>query len=459
MDNTNPIMNRKQKTVIAALLYMRRMKRRKHTGCIPFVSAGSSMGSTIALSWNFGWTVTCSSSISGCQGSCLTSCWHEWDPAFQSWTPVFGGQLVLLSGSLSVYGDSFRTIAFSYRVGHCTVCRVVREVAAAIWQVLGAEFMPAPSREDCLSVAEGFRERWNVPNCVGSIDGKHVIIQAPDSSCSLYFRVVDVGGYGRTSDGGTLYNSAFGEGLRDGTLDLPEDAAIRGAEQRRRMPLSRARLVVECAFGILSSQWRMYRRVIGASPATAEVCVKATCVLHNDLRVMTLRRKETSAGYRNGNQFESVLAQFEALLVVLAPHLRKQRTNSRVPMDPEQRLAVCLRSSQQVMQKRMGGTGRNMKRKRLWTIFCPPSHLFGGTVNHCRQCETATHCAVFAVLDRIGETIGVVLFPKTERKKACLQIYSFVYFHELFLRLLEYAFVLSCIGTIFYGRTRQRHHS
>ncbi|KAL2093032.1 hypothetical protein ACEWY4_010344 [Coilia grayii] len=255
-------------------------------------------------------------------------------------------------------GDSFRTIAFSYRVGHCTVCRVVREVAAAIWQVLVSEFLPAPSREDWLSVAEGFRERWNFPNCVGSIDGKHVIIQAPDNSGSLYFnykgtysiillavvdsnylfRVVDAGGYGRTSDGGTLYNSTFGEGLRDGTLDLPEDATIRGAEQRGRMPfvfvgdeafplrwnlmrpfpgpyvpgekrifnsrLSRARLVVECAFGILSSQWRMYRRVIGASPATAEVCVRATCVLHNYLRVMTLRRKETSPprGVQDGSK-------------------------------------------------------------------------------------------------------------------------------------------------------------
>ena len=107
--------------------------------------------------------------------------------------------------------------------------------------------------------------------------------------------------------------------------DLPEDAFIPGSEQRGRMPfvfvgdeafplrrnlmrpfpgphvpgerrvfnyrLSRARLVVECAFGILSSQWRMYRRVMGVSPTTAETCVRATCVLHNYLRVMTLRRR------------------------------------------------------------------------------------------------------------------------------------------------------------------------
>jgi hypothetical protein len=43
-------------------------------------------------------------------------------------------------------------------------------------------------------------------------------------------------------------------------------------------------LVVENAFGILSSQWRIYRRVIEVRPELAERCVKATCVLHNLLR-------------------------------------------------------------------------------------------------------------------------------------------------------------------------------
>lgn len=51
--------------------------------------------------------------------------------------------------------------------------------------------------------------------------------------------------------------------------------------------LSRARRMVECAFGILSSQWRIYKRPINTSIQTAENIVKATVVLHNFLRQNT----------------------------------------------------------------------------------------------------------------------------------------------------------------------------
>ncbi|KAJ4937403.1 hypothetical protein JOQ06_001964 [Pogonophryne albipinna] len=174
-------------------------------------------------------------------------------------------------------------------------------------------------KEDWRAIAVEFQERWNFPNCIGAIDGKHVVIQALANSGSLYFnyksthslvllavvdaqylfRVVDVGGFGKSSDSGSLRNSAFGESLRDGSLQLPPDTVIPGAERlgllahvfvgdeafplldnllhpfpghhltlERRMfnyCLSRARLVVECAFGILTSQWRMLRRVITTS--------------------------------------------------------------------------------------------------------------------------------------------------------------------------------------------------
>ncbi|XP_067270790.1 uncharacterized protein [Pseudorasbora parva] len=235
-------------------------------------------------------------------------------------------------------GDSFRTIAGSFRVGVSTVCQVVPDVVAAIWDCLVDEFMAVPSTAEWRSIAEGFEERWNFPHCCGALDGKHVMIKAPPNTGSLFhnykgtfslvllavvyskycFRIIDVGGYGRTSDVGTLANSAFGQALRGGTLHLPPDHPLPGADHRGPQPhvfvadeafplrmnlmrpfpgrtlprekrvfnyrLSRARLVVENAFGILSSQWRMYRRLIEVHPDVVEGCVKATCVLHNFMR-------------------------------------------------------------------------------------------------------------------------------------------------------------------------------
>ncbi|KAL2099423.1 hypothetical protein ACEWY4_005903 [Coilia grayii] len=48
--------------------------------------------------------------------------------------------------------------------------------------------------------------------------------------------------------------------------------------------LSHVRRIVECAFGILATQWRVYRRVLCVSPEVAESIVKATCILQNFMR-------------------------------------------------------------------------------------------------------------------------------------------------------------------------------
>ncbi|KAL7385137.1 hypothetical protein ABVT39_016381 [Epinephelus coioides] len=120
-------------------------------------------------------------------------------------------------------GDSYRTIANSFRVGVSSVSRIVADVVSAIWDCLVGEFMAMPTTEEWRSITEGFEERWNFPLCCGVVDGKHM----------------------------------------------------------------RARLVVENTFGILASQWRMYRRALEVHPDVAKRCVKATCVLHNFLRKTT----------------------------------------------------------------------------------------------------------------------------------------------------------------------------
>jgi hypothetical protein len=127
-----------------------------------------------------------------------------------------------------------------------------------------------------------------------------------------YFRVVNVGAYGKGSDGGTLRDTAFGQALQDSTLEFPPPASLPGAEDLGPVPhvlfgdeafplrpnlmrpyagcqlplpkpvrifnkrLSCARLFVECAFGILAARWRMYWSVLGLSHSNVDACVKAT---------------------------------------------------------------------------------------------------------------------------------------------------------------------------------------
>ncbi|KAL2085802.1 hypothetical protein ACEWY4_019122 [Coilia grayii] len=233
-------------------------------------------------------------------------------------------------------GDSFRSVAFSYRVGVSTVAGVVKQVCEAIWDCLQDTYMPVPDAAEWRRIAADFNN-LAFPNCLGAMDGKHVVIEAPPRSGSLYynykgtfsivllavvdakyrFRLVDVGAYGKNSDGGTLAASAFGAALRRGSLDIPEDSPLPGAEHLGAMPfvfvadeafplrknimrpypghtagekrafnfrLSHVRRIVECAFGILATQWRVYRRVLCVSPEVAESIVKATCILQNFMR-------------------------------------------------------------------------------------------------------------------------------------------------------------------------------
>ena len=89
-----------------------------------------------------------------------------------------------------------------------------------------------------MAVSKEYEVIWNFPHCVGAIDGKHVVIQAPSNSGSTFFNykgthsivlllvcdfhyhflMVDIGDAGRHSGGGVLSNSAFGRALEDNSV-------------------------------------------------------------------------------------------------------------------------------------------------------------------------------------------------------------------------------------------------
>ncbi|XP_017490068.1 PREDICTED: reticulon-4 isoform X2 [Rhagoletis zephyria] len=84
-------------------------------------------------------------------------------------------------------GDSFKTIAESFRLGYTTIQEIVHTTCAALWGILSKTVMPIPDESRWKSIEGDFSQKWNYPNCIGALDGKHVQIFAPPKTGSLYF--------------------------------------------------------------------------------------------------------------------------------------------------------------------------------------------------------------------------------------------------------------------------------
>lgn len=248
-----------------------------------------------------------------------------------------------------VTGDAQTTIASSYRVSPPTVSRIVRETCEVIWYELNERnFLKVPSTEDSWrKVADAFETKWNFPHCLGAIDGKHVVMQAPSRSGSDYFNykkthsivlmavcnanyeftLLDIGDAGRQSDGGVYKNSKLGFAIDNNQINIPPPGQIRNAGtklypyvfvaddafmmkpfmlkpfarldacQKRKIfyyRLSRARRVIENCFGIAAARFRIFRRPIIAQVDTVNSITKAVVGLHNFLMVSQRMHSDSS---------------------------------------------------------------------------------------------------------------------------------------------------------------------
>ncbi|CAN8013953.1 unnamed protein product [Ixodes persulcatus] len=275
--------------------------------------------------------------------------------------PIWPGERLAMTLRYMSSGDLVQDIALSFRVGISTARLAIRDTCRALWKRLQPLYMAKPDTNAWLQVAEGFSRSWQFPNCLGAVDGKPIMIQAPEKSGSMYFNykgtysivllavvdsdykfvVVDVGAYGKQSDGGVLKQSIFRKLLEEGRLGLPRDLPLpntrlpapcvfvgdeaypgRGVDAEKRIfnyRLSRARGCAENAFGILVTRWRILERRLGGNPQNAEELVKALCVLHNFLMsqhagddtycAASYADDINAAGQRKGGQWRKLLVQ------------------------------------------------------------------------------------------------------------------------------------------------------
>ena len=109
---------------------------------------------------------------------------------------------------------------------------ILKQTCDVMYSCLSELYLSPPSSQtDCQMISTDFEEIWNLPHVVGAIDGKHVRIQCPNKTGSLYhnykgffslvllaicdarycFTMYDVGHYGSNNDSGVLAKSKMGE--------------------------------------------------------------------------------------------------------------------------------------------------------------------------------------------------------------------------------------------------------
>lgn len=235
-------------------------------------------------------------------------------------------------------GDAQISIASSFRVSPPTVTRIIQETCGALWDQLKSRgYLEVPDTElQWRRISKEFELRWNFPHCLGAIDGKHVVMQAPACSGSEYFNykkthsivlmavcnaryeftMVDIGDAGRQSDGGVYKNSQLGYAIDHNTISLPPPSPI-GDNDDKIYPyvfvaddafqmkpfmlkpyaridsdltkkifnyrLSRARRLIENCFGIAAARFRIFRKPIVAKVENVIRITKAVVSLHNYL--------------------------------------------------------------------------------------------------------------------------------------------------------------------------------
>lgn len=84
-------------------------------------------------------------------------------------------------------GSFQRHVASTYRVAKSTIGNIIDEVCEAIYDEFASECIPTFNNENWVDTANKYHEKWNFPNCVGSIDGKHIAIRCPPDASSLFF--------------------------------------------------------------------------------------------------------------------------------------------------------------------------------------------------------------------------------------------------------------------------------
>ena len=79
-------------------------------------------------------------------------------------------------------------MCFQFRISLNTVSYIIKGCCNALVDELVPVFVKTPSSEqEWLEISKKFEIRWNYPQALGAIDGKHVMIRKPSNASSYYY--------------------------------------------------------------------------------------------------------------------------------------------------------------------------------------------------------------------------------------------------------------------------------
>ena len=291
--------------------------------------------------------------------------------------PISAGACLAITVRFLASDESQQSLSLSYRMGKSTVSYIIRETCDAIYSVLSPmHLQPPTSQEHWLTLSNQFEEQWDLPHIIGALDGKHIRIQCPPGTGTLFhnykgffsmvllalcdanycFTLIHIGHYGSNNDSGILAQSEMGNRFESESINLPSPShlegysfdplpyfiigdeifplktwlmrpypgkSIEGEQSVYNYRHSRASRVIENAFGILASRWRIFNTPIIATVENIQSYVKAAIVLHNYLRqtenAIYSPTGDSSGKIKPGHWREILTENKNALLQKLTP--------------------------------------------------------------------------------------------------------------------------------------------
>lgn len=77
--------------------------------------------------------------------------------------------------------SDYRTIGHLFGISKESVCVIADEFRTVMAEIMLPRYIKIPTGEDLHKVMETFQQKWDFPQCVGAVDGSHIIIKAPTS--------------------------------------------------------------------------------------------------------------------------------------------------------------------------------------------------------------------------------------------------------------------------------------